>query len=65
MNERLVCVYTWFIPLCDIVLVDIDECSSSPCENGTICTDAINYTHAIASRVTLEHCETGECMGLS
>ena len=52
--------------LCDIDVVDINECSSSPCQNGAVCTDAVNsYTCACAAGYTGTHCETGECMGLS
>ena len=51
---------------CDIVLVDINECSSSPCDNGASCTDAMNsYTCACVAGHTGAICETGECMGLS
>ena len=51
---------------CDIVLVDINECNSSPCENGAICTDTINsYTCDCVEGHTGANCETGECMGLS
>ena len=48
----------------DIVLVDINECSSSPCMNGATCTDAVNsYTCACVAGYTGTHCETGESLG--
>ena len=50
----------------DIVLVDINECSSSPCMNGATCNDAVNsYTCACVAGYTETHCETGESLGLS
>ena len=58
----------WFflISKCDIVLVDIDECSSNPCMNGATCTDAVNsYTCACVTFYTGSHCETGGNFGLS
>ena len=49
----------------DIVLVDINECSSSPCQNGAVCTDAFNsYTCACAAGYTGTHCQIGESVGL-
>ncbi len=49
----------------DIILVDINECSSSPCVNGATCTDAVNsYTCACVAGYTGPHCETGESLGL-
>ena len=52
--------------LCDIVIIDINECGSSPCVNGAICTDAVDgYTCACVAGYTGTHCETGEIMGLS
>ena len=46
---------------CDILLIDIDECSSNPCMNGATCTDAVNsYTCACVAGYTGTHCETGE-----
>ena len=51
---------------CDIVLVDINECSSSPCDNGATCSDAIDgYTCACVAGYTGTHCEIGESRGLS
>ncbi len=50
----------------NVVLVDINECSSSPCMNGATCTDAVNsYTCACVAGYTGTHCETGEKLGLS
>ena len=51
---------------CDILLIDIVECSSNPCMNGATCTDAVNsYTCACVAGYTGTHCETGECLLLS
>ena len=50
----------------NVVLVDINECSSSPCMNGATCTDAVNsYTCACVAGYTGTHCETGGKLGLS
>ena len=55
-----------YLSKCDIVLVDIVECSSSPCENGAMCTDAVEgYACACIAGYTGIQCETGERMGLS
>ena len=44
-----------YLSTCDIVLVDINECISSPCVNGANCTEAVGgYTCACVARVTLE-----------
>ena len=41
-------------------VLDINECDSSPCENGGTCTDGINgYTCTCADGYTDTHCETG------
>ena len=38
---------------------DIDECSSSPCQNGGACTDHVNrYTCSCVAGYTGTHCET-------
>ena len=60
-------VIDWsYLSKCDIVLIDINECSSSSCDNGDICTDAVNsYTCVCVAGNTGTNCETGECMGLS
>ena len=51
---------------CDILLIDINECSSNPCMNGATCTDAVNsYTCACVPGYTGTHCETGERLLLS
>ena len=39
---------------------DIDECSSTPCHNGGICSNQINgYTCLCSVDFTGVHCETG------
>ena len=49
----------------DILLIDIDECSSNPCMNGANCTDAVNsYTCACVAGYNGTHCETGESLRL-
>ena len=54
-----------YLNMCDIILVDINECLSNPCVNGTICTDAVDaYTCACVAGYTGPQCETGEFMGL-
>ena len=42
--------------------LDIDECASSPCENGATCADAVNlYTcHCVVGYMGTR-CETGVC----
>ena len=50
---------------CDIVLVDINECSSNPCMHGATCTDAVNsYICGCVAGYTGTHCETGGRWGL-
>ena len=45
---------------CDVVLVDINECSNNGCMNGATCTDAVNaYMCACVAGYTGPHCETG------
>ena len=52
-----------YLSMCDVVLVDINECTSNPCENGAICTDAVDaYTCACIAGYTGINCETGEFM---
>ena len=51
---------------CDIVLVDINEYSSSLCVNWATCTYFVNsYTCAFVSGYTGTHCESGGSLGLS
>ena len=55
-----------YLHMFDIVLVDINECSSSPCMNGVTCSDAVNsYTCVCVAGYTGTHCETGESLGFS
>ena len=55
------------ISKCEIYLVvDINDCSSSPCMNGATCTEAVNsYACACIAGYTGTHCETGDTLGLS
>ena len=42
-------------------LPDIDECASSPCQNGGTCTDAVNsYTCACVDGYNGDDCETSK-----
>ena len=39
--------------------IDVDECASSPCQNGGTCTDHVNqYTCACVEGYTGENCQT-------
>jgi hypothetical protein len=55
----------WISDLCLMNVVwllntDIDECLSSPCQNGGTCTDDVNgYTCACDAGYTGTNCETG------
>ena len=43
-------------------VVDVDECGSSPCQNGN-CTDGVNgYTCACVNGYTGNNCETSKSM---
>ena len=47
----------------DIYVLDIDECASSPCNNGSTCTDAVNsYTCRCVAGYTGTNCKTGKCL---
>ena len=55
-----------YLSKCDIILVDINECGSTPCLNGASCNDAVDgYTCACGAGYTGTHCETGDSLGLS
>ena len=42
-------------------LIDIDECSSNPCANDGMCTDAVNmYTCSCAAGYNGDNCETSQ-----
>ena len=43
-----------------LTFVDVDECSSNPCQNGGSCTDAVNsYSCSCVAGYTGTTCETG------
>lgn len=49
----------WLINFCKL-LQDINECASSPCENGGYCRDGINsFTCTCVNGFTGTLCETG------
>ena len=42
-------------------LIDIDECGSTPCQNGGTCTDAVNgYDCTCVTGYTGDDCETSK-----
>ena len=46
--------------ICDVV-VDINECASTPCQNGGTCSDLVNaFQCQCADRFMGETCETGK-----
>ena len=55
-------VWIWnIVTIIFLCISDINECSSSPCENGGSCTDSVNgYTCSCVLSYTGKHCETGE-----
>lgn len=51
--------HLWLINFCKL-LQDINECASSPCENGGHCRDGINsFTCTCVNGFTGTLCETG------
>ena len=47
------------------ILTDINECDSSPCENGGTCEDEVNgYTCHCLSGYSGDHCQTGKTPSL-
>ena len=41
-------------------LLDVDECASSPCQNGGTCVDVVNaYTCNCVPGYTGDNCDTG------
>ena len=43
------------------LFADIDECGSSPCQNGGTCTDLVDgYTCTCSAGYTGSDCETGK-----
>ena len=42
------------------IIIEIDECASTPCANGGVCTDAVGvYSCSCAVGYTGSDCETG------
>ena len=53
------CNYNTVITVLPCVGADIDECASSPCQNGGHCTDGLNgYTCVCVQGYTGNNCET-------
>ena len=47
--------------MCTSLLSDIDDCADQPCQNGGICTDAVNnYTCNCAAGYIGRNCRVGE-----
>ena len=57
---QLLCHQPYYF-LLSIVYTDIDECASSPCQNGGTCTDGVNsYTCTCVAGYEGDNCETGQ-----
>ncbi len=46
-----------------IIVVDIDECESNPCQNNATCNDMVDmYNCSCVVGYAGQHCETGKCV---
>ena len=58
-------VYVWkqhvvFKPFCQLIISELDECESDPCENGGTCEDEINaYNCVCAPGYNGTQCDSG------
>ena len=56
----MICIFQEIVKLA-FYSSDIDECSSSPCDNGGTCSDFVDgYTCTCDAGYTGTHCETGQ-----
>ena len=48
--------------ICNVFfIIDIDECSSNPCQNGATCNNGVNgYTCNCMAGFTGDNCQTGQ-----
>ncbi len=43
------------------IILEINECDSSPCQNGAVCNDMVNqYNCTCADGYIGDHCENGK-----